>query len=121
MVNCWPLMPGILNDPSPERLLTEASPVSLPHRVEVATHAVGNRTSRDVIDEIVTDVLGLSEPSKASGLLTRDRMLAIVDEIARKDHLRKPLKFGMFDLLLKRIKRFPESNWPFCTSRYWND
>ncbi len=100
---------GIIGDETPERLLPEASPISLPHRVEVATHAIGNRTSGEIMGEIVTSALGLSGPSADAGLLTKEKMLAIVDEIARVDHLRKPLKFGMFDLLLKRVKRFPES------------
>lgn len=92
-----------------EELLPDMSQIALPHRVKMATHAAANRSPRDVIDEIVGDVLGISESREHTGLLSRDRMLAVVDEIARVDHIRKPLKFGLFDLLLKRIKRFPES------------
>jgi Mg-chelatase subunit ChlD len=36
-------------------------------------------------------------------------VLALVEEIVREDKFRKPLKYGAFDLLLRRIKRFPDS------------
>jgi len=100
---------GILGDDRPDTLLPEASKVSLPHRVEVAPHAVANRSAKEIIDEIVAGVIGSPAPQDGAVPLEKDKMLAIVEEIARMDHFRKPLKFGLFDLLLKRIKRFPES------------
>jgi Mg-chelatase subunit ChlD/MoxR-like ATPase len=92
-----------------QNLMQKASRVALPHRVLLASHAVANRSNNEIIEEIVTDVLGISRPPQEWVPLSTEKMLAIVEEIARTDHFRKPLKFGLFDLLLKRIKRFPES------------
>ena len=94
---------------TPGELLPPASRVALPHRVEVAPHAVETRTGRSIIEEIVQDVLGASAAAVKPFVLPKETMYAIVEEIARLDHFRKPLKFGLFDLLLKRIKRFPDS------------
>jgi Mg-chelatase subunit ChlD len=81
----------------------------MPHRVQVAPHAESNRTADEIIDEIVRKAVG-EQVSKAELVsITKENLLSIVEEIARVDHFRKPLKFGHFDLLLKRIKRFPES------------
>jgi Mg-chelatase subunit ChlD len=77
--------------------------------VQLASHAVANRSNQEIIQEIVEDALQISAPSEEWVSLSKEKMLAIVDEIARMDHFRKPLKFGLFDLLLKRVKRFPES------------
>ncbi|MFO7962295.1 MAG: VWA domain-containing protein [Desulfobacterales bacterium] len=93
----------------PNGILQAASMISLPHRVKVAPHAETNRRASEIIQEIVMHALGLSEKSEDVMPLSKEKMLAIVDEIARKDQFRKPLKFGMFDILLKRIKRFPDS------------
>ncbi|MFC1823802.1 VWA domain-containing protein [Thermodesulfobacteriota bacterium] len=92
-----------------EKILPHASNIVLPHRVAVAPHAEANRSNAEIIEEIVNDTLGLSSSSDELISLSKDSMLAIVEEIARFDHFRKPLKFGLFDLLLKRINRFPES------------
>jgi len=94
---------------APERVLPEPSRSALPHRVMVAPHAVATRSGAEVVREILEDVLGSAGQESAWAALPQERMLALVDEIARVDHFRKPLKFGLFDLLLKRIKRFPES------------
>ena len=100
---------GLIKEEAPEKLLPVGSGIALPHRVEVAPHAVSNRSANEIIQEIVDDVLDISGSSEELLSLSRGKMLAIVDEIAKVDHFRNPLKFGLFDLLLKRIKRFPES------------
>jgi len=94
---------------APETVLPEASRSALPHRVVVAPHAAANRSNAEVVEEILDGVLGGAGRDPAGVVLSQERMLSLVDEIARVDHFRKPLKFGLFDLLLKRIKRFPES------------
>jgi len=99
----------VLHGDSLEDIVQQASYVALPHRVQVASHAVPNRSNQEIIQEIVEETLGISGPSEEWVPLSTEKMLAIVDEIARMDHFRKPLKFGLFDLLLKRVKRFPES------------
>ncbi len=100
---------GILQDGSPAKVLPPASKSALPHRVSLASHAASSRSPDEVIEEIVNHALGIASTSPSLVPLSADKMLALVDEIARADHFRKPLKFGLFDLLLKRIKRFPES------------
>ena len=100
----------VIREQSPEKIIPEASQVALPQRVEVGAHAVANRSAREIVDEICGDVLGIAPAQKDRIPLSPDKVRAIVDEIARIDHFRKPLKFGLFDLLLKRIKRFPESH-----------
>lgn len=100
---------GLLRDESPTTVLPPASTSALPHRVNLASHAVSSRSAAEVIQEIVDEALGNAGIEDSPVSLSTDKMLAIVDEIARTDHFRKPLKFGLFDLLLKRIKRFPDS------------
>ena len=100
----------LLREKEPEPLLLEASQVALPHRVEVAAHAAANRSAREIVVEICEDVLGVPRATEDGIPLSAEKVRAIVDEIARIDHFRKPLKFGLFDLLLKRIRRFPESH-----------
>ncbi len=92
-----------------KRLLTLASRVALPHRVDVAPHAESNRSAREIIDEILSEAMGWGSGQEELVPLSKGKLLAIVEEIARFDHFRKPLKFGLFDLLLKRIRRFPDS------------
>ncbi|MBT3311963.1 MAG: VWA domain-containing protein [Desulfobacteraceae bacterium] len=100
---------NVIGENAPEKVLPEASRITLPHRVKVAPHAESNRHADEIIDEIVQESLGLTGTKEQMFSLSKENMLAIVEEIARKDHFRKPLKFGLFDILLKRIKRFPES------------
>jgi Mg-chelatase subunit ChlD/MoxR-like ATPase len=99
----------VLAGDSLEERVQKASEVALPHRVQLASHAVTNRTTQEVIREITDEALGIAGPPEDWIPLSSEKMLAIVDEIAKMDHFRKPLKFGLFDLLLKRVKRFPES------------
>lgn len=90
-------------------ILRRASVVSLPHRVEVAPHADAVRTPGEIIEEIVEEVIGGEDKKEELVTLSKDDILNLVEEIAREDKLRKPLKLGFFDLLLKRIQRFPET------------
>lgn len=90
-------------------ILRRASVVSLPHRVEVAPHAEAVRRPEEIIEEIVEEVIAGEERREELVTLSKDDVLNLVEEIAREDRLRKPLKLGFFDLLLKRVRRFPES------------
>lgn len=100
---------NVINNKKPADVLPEASLISLPHRVQIASHAESNRTTTEIIEEITGKAVGLEEEKEELLSLSKDNLLSIVEEIARVDHFRKPLKFGHFDLLLKRIQRFPES------------
>ncbi len=99
----------VIDNNKPVHVLPRASMVSIPHRVEVATHAESNRSAEEIIEEIVENAVGNDKAPEELLTLSKDNLLSIVEEIARVDHFRKPLKFGHFDLLLKRIQRFPES------------
>ncbi len=100
---------SVVRDASPEAVLPAASGVALPHRLLVAPHAASSRSAREIVDEICSSVLG-RKPSEERWIpMSRERLVGLVEEIARVDHFRKPLKFGLFDLLLKRIRRFPDS------------
>ena len=100
---------NVLNEHGPAAILPQSSIVSLPHRVQVAPHAESNRTANEIINEIVQNAIGTQAAQEEVVSISKENLLSIVEEIARVDHFRKPLKFGHFDLLLKRIKRFPES------------
>lgn len=100
---------SVLNEIEPAAVLPQSSIVSLPHRVRVAPHAESNRSANEIIDEIVQKAVGTQSTQEDIVSISKENLLSIVEEIARVDHFRKPLKFGHFDLLLKRIKRFPES------------
>ncbi|MDP1760174.1 MAG: VWA domain-containing protein, partial [Candidatus Woesebacteria bacterium] len=79
------------------------------HRVEVAPHAEAVRRPEEIIEEIVQEVIAGEEKREELVTLSKEDILNLVEEIAREDRLRKPLKLGFFDILLKRIQRFPET------------
>ena len=93
----------------PEEIIRRSSVVSLPHRVEVAAHAVSVRRPEDIIEEIVEEILAGEDKKQELVSLSKEDILTLVEEIAKEDRLRKPLKLGFFDILLKRVQRFPET------------
>ncbi|MEW6034298.1 MAG: VWA domain-containing protein [Chloroflexota bacterium] len=91
-----------------EKRLRSAAFSSLPHRIELAPHADMPGKREQVVEEILEEVLGgVQKPQEVE--FSRDDLLSLVEEIAREDKFRKPLKYGAFDVLLKRVQRFPES------------
>lgn len=91
-----------------EKRLRGGALSSLPHRLKVAPHADVAGKSEQIINEILDKVLGIEKEEEVI-IFSHEDMLALVEEIVREDKFRKPLKYGAFDLLLKRIQRFPES------------
>jgi Mg-chelatase subunit ChlD/MoxR-like ATPase len=89
--------------------LRAAAHMSLPHRLRVnlETDLPGKREM--VVDEVLEEVLGEESEDGLDISLTKEDLLGLVEELAREDRFRKPLKYGAFDLLLKRIHRFPDS------------
>jgi len=85
-----------------------AAGVSLPHRLEVAPHADLPGKKEQIITEILDEVLNGQGTAGITGF-SREDLLSLVEEIAREDKFRKPLKYGAFDILLKRVQRFPDS------------
>lgn len=92
-----------------DELLGVAAGVSLPHRLKLAPEVDLPGKREQIVEEIVDRVTGAVRVSEELATLTKEDVLALVEEIAREDKLRKPLKYGAFDLLLKRIKRFPDT------------
>jgi len=91
-----------------EKRLRSAALSSLPHRLQLAPHADLPGKREHVIQEILDEVLGVTEKLETLDF-SRDDLMSLVEEIAKDDKFRKPLKYGAFDILLKRVQRFPES------------
>ena len=90
-------------------ILKAASEVSLPHRITIAPHAEAIRSSDEIVGEIVDEVLYGTDKKKYGIVLTEEEVRGLIEEIMRVERFKQPLKLGYFDLLLKRIHRFPES------------
>ena len=88
--------------------LRKAAFTSLPHRLELALELDIPGKREDIVQEVLDEALGGEKPQELVSLSKED-LLALVEEIAREDKFRKPLKYGAFDILLKRIQRFPDS------------
>jgi len=80
---------------------------SLPHRFELQDFVASIKTQEDVLEEILDEVLGVKEDLQES--ISKDGLFALAKEIATRTDLKKPLKYGFYDILLKRIHRFPDS------------
>jgi len=91
-----------------EAAIREEAIVSLPHRLELSLELDIPGKREQIVEEIVGQALG-GQVEEEMVSLTKEDLLAIVEEIAREEKFRKPLKYGAFDVLLKRIQRFPES------------
>ncbi len=91
------------------RMLGDAAVVSLPHRLKLAPEVDLPGKRQSIIEGIVAMVTGLDGGKVEVASLTKDDVISLVEEIVREDKFRKPLKYGAFDLLLKRIKRFPDT------------
>jgi len=91
-----------------EKLLRSGGYCSLPHRLELAPHANVPGKREQIIKEILDEVLE-PEARKEAITFSKENLLALVEEITREEKFRKPLKYGAFDLLLKRVQRFSES------------
>jgi len=90
-------------------ILKNASDVALPHRITLAPHAEAIRNPEEIIQEIVDDVLYGSKGKKYGIVLTEEEIRNLAEEIMRVERFKQPLRMGYFDLLLKRIHRFPDS------------
>lgn len=98
-----------LGNTDKRELMHTGASIALPHRIELTINADNPRKRDQIIDEIADDVLGTTQKEEALLSLSRDDILSLAEEIARTDGYREPLKYGAFELLLKRVHRFPES------------
>ena len=92
-----------------KELLRKGASISLPHRLGIApeTELPGKR--EQIVNDVINRVVGDKETEKELFTLSKEDVLALVEEIVREERIRKPLKYGAFDLLLKRVQHFPES------------
>ena len=90
-------------------MLQMSSVISLPHRLHLS-HESDTPGKRDrIINEIVDEVTGKQQKKEEIISLSKDDILSLVEELVSEDSFRIPLKYGAFDMLLKRIHDFPES------------
>ena len=92
-----------------KELLQRGASISLPHRLGLAPEAELPGKREQIINEIVNKVTGTEEAEEELFTLSKEDILALVGEIVQEEKIRKPLKYGAFDLLLKRIQHLPES------------
>ncbi|MFC1999403.1 VWA domain-containing protein [Chloroflexota bacterium] len=91
------------------KTLSDGAVISLPHRLKLAPEVDLPGKREQIIAEIVDKMTGAEEAKEELATLSKEDLLALVEEIVKEDKFRKPLKYGAFDLLLRRIKRFPDS------------
>jgi len=92
-----------------EELLHKGASVSLPHRLGIAPEVDLPGKRKQIVNEVVNKVVGAEEVEKELVTLSKDDILALVEGIVQEERIRKPLKYGAFDLLLRRVQQFPES------------
>lgn len=90
------------------RMLRSGALVSLPHRLKIPLEADTPAKREEIVHEIVDEVL---DEVKKEEIVTLSKELIedLVEELVKEDSFRVPLKYGAFDILLRRVKKFPES------------
>ncbi|MDY6880345.1 MAG: VWA domain-containing protein [Thermodesulfobacteriota bacterium] len=92
-----------------EAMLRTAALVTLPHRLQLTPDLDLMGKREEIVNEILDEVFEVREDSEDLVSFSAEDIMSLVEEIAREDHFRKPLKYGAFDLLLRRVRKFPES------------
>lgn len=92
-----------------DKILRDGALVTLPHRLKLPreTDLPGKR--EEIVDDVVSDALGVGEKEEAIVTLSKEDIQSLVEELVREDSFKVPLKYGAFDLLLKRVKEASES------------
>ncbi|MDY7036700.1 MAG: VWA domain-containing protein [Thermodesulfobacteriota bacterium] len=107
-IELLPLLNNLPNN-SLKNILRTGAHVSLPHRLEPSLELDTANKGTQIVEDILNKTLGTEGARQDLISISKEDIIALVEEIARKDKFRKPLKYGAFDLLLRRIKQFPES------------
>lgn len=89
--------------------LRAAALTSLPHRLTLPPDADVEGKREQIINDIVDRVTGVKGEEKEAITLSKEDVLALVEEIVRVDEFREALRYGDFALLLKRVRRYSES------------
>ena len=99
-----------------KRMLRSAALVSLPHRLKIPLEADTPAKREEIIHEIIAEVLDeVGEEEIVT--LPKEAIEDLVEELVREDSFRVPLKYGAFDILLRRVKKFPESQFALLYSQ----
>lgn len=99
-----------LKDDEEGRMLREGALISLPHRLRLSPEADTPGKREGIINEIVEEATGIKEKTGGEiAALSKEDILTLVEEMVSEDAFRIPLKYGAFDLLLKRFYDLPES------------
>ena len=87
--------------------LRVAATSALPYRLELQDYVASVKRPEDVLSEIIDDVF--DEGKENDFLLSKDSIAALAKEIATRSDIKRPLKYGFYDILLKRMKKDPDS------------
>jgi Mg-chelatase subunit ChlD/MoxR-like ATPase len=90
------------------KMLRSGAFVSLPHRLRIPLEADTPGKREEIVNEIVGEVLGEVKKEEIV-TLPKEVIEDLVEELVSEDSLRVPLKYGAFDILLRRVKKFSES------------
>lgn len=91
-----------------EEGLWTAAFVSLPHRLKIPSEADVPGKREQIVAEILSEAAGKAKKEEII-TIPKEAVEALVEELVSEDSLRIPLKYGAFDILLRRIKKFPHS------------
>ena len=102
---------SILPSPEPNehgKMLRSGALVTLPHRMKIPWEADSPGKREEIVNEILGEVLG--EVKKEEIItLSKEVIEGLVEELVSEDSLRVPLKYGAFDILLRRTRKLSES------------
>lgn len=101
-----------------ETALRKGALVSLPHRLKMPLEADTHGKREEIVSEIIAEALGEVKKEEIV-CLSRETIEELVEELVREDSIRIPLKYGAFDLLLKRVRRLSESKLALVYSQMW--
>jgi len=90
------------------KMLKSAALVSLPHRIKIPWEADRPGKREGIVDEILGEVLGEVKKEEIVSL-SKEVIEGLVEELVSEDSLRVPLKYGAFDILLRRTRKLSES------------
>lgn len=109
MINYASLLPSFTELKEEERMLRNNALITLPHRLKIPLEADLPGKREDVINRIVDEVLGAKKKEEAIVTLSKEDIQDLVEELVKEDSFKIPIKYGAFDILLRRVKSLSES------------
>lgn len=105
LANAYPRMNQ--RDSITKQDIKDAAVSALPHRLQLHDYVATVKKPDDLLMEIVDEVIG--DGRQEVPLFSKDSLMALAKEIATRSDLKRPLKYGFYDILLKRIQKNPDS------------